>query len=431
MLTPRPPIAALPAAPAQAEGRTVLANTLFKAMSVPVEKASRLILTLAAAPALGDVAYGSYQFAATATALLLLCTEFGLSVWTTRALALERERAPVIVGTVLWIRSIAIPPFLLVVALVAALVGPGDSRTAIVFLAVTGLANAFIDYAGAIFRGYERLRDEAWLNVVRAVLIAGGGLLALRLRASLGSLCTGLFVGTLMSAAYGASVLHRHYGVFTRHEGPSFDRTLAKGAVKQGLQLWLATLLSLLYFKGDVLLLRAWSGNAEVGAYSAAYKVFEGAAIVPSVVLAAAFPLLVRLHGDRDRQHRWERRLVVLLLGLGGLAGAAMYAGGRPLILRLYGSGYLRAVPSVTLLAIAVPVMFLNLALTHFLVARRLEARNVLFSLLMLLVNVGANLILIPRQGGPGAALATLLTELALTICCVAVLGRQWFPRTA
>jgi O-antigen/teichoic acid export membrane protein len=399
-------------------------------MSVPVEKASRLVLTLAAAPALGEVAYGSYQFAATATALLLLCTELGLSVWTTRALALEREKAPVIVGTVLWIRGMAIPPFLLVVVVVAALVGPGDSRAAIVFLAVTGLANAFIDYAGAIFRGFERLRDEAWLNVVRAVLIAGGGLLALRLRPSLASLCTGLFLGTVVSAVYGASVLHRRYGVFTRQKRTSFDRVLAKGAVKQGLQLWLATLLSLLYFKGDVLFLRVWSGNAEVGAYSAAYKVFEGAAIVPSVVLAAAFPLLVRLHGDRDRQHRWERRLVLLLLGLGGLAGAAMYVGGRPLILRMYGSGYLRAVPSVTFLSMAVPVMFLNLALTHFLVARRLEARNVLFSLLMLLVNVGANLILIPRQGGPGAALATLLTELALTVCCVTVLGPQWFPRT-
>ena len=33
----------------------------------------------------------------------------------------------------------------------------------------------------------------------------------------------------------------------------------------------------------------------------------------------------------------------------------------------------------------------------------------------MLVVNAGTNLVLIPRQGGPGAAWATLLTELALT----------------
>ena len=37
----------------------------------------------------------------------------------------------------------------------------------------------------------------------------------------------------------------------------------------------------------------------------------------------------------------------------------------------------------------------------------------------MLVVNVSANLVLVPRQGGPGAAWATLLTEVALTICCV------------
>ena len=44
----------------------------------------------------------------------------------------------------------------------------------------------------------------------------------------------------------------------------------------------------------------------------------------------------------------------------------------------------------------------------------------------MLVVNITANLIVIPRLGGPGAAWATLVTELALTLCClVALSGRQ------
>jgi Na+-driven multidrug efflux pump len=76
-------------------------------------------------------------------------------------------------------------------------------------------------------------------------------------------------------------------------------------------------------------------------------------------------------------------------------------------------------------LALAVPILFVNYGLTHFLIARDLERRNVAFAGLMLVVNVGVNLVLIPRRGGPGAAWATLITEVVLTACCLLALRRR------
>jgi O-antigen/teichoic acid export membrane protein len=81
-----------------------------------------------------------------------------------------------------------------------------------------------------------------------------------------------------------------------------------------------------------------------------------------------------------------------------------------------------RAAPSLRVLALALPILFLNYGLTHFLIARDLERRNLLFAALMLVVNVSANFVLIPRFAGPGAACATLVTEVALTICCAIAL---------
>ena len=98
------------------------------------------------------------------------------------------------------------------------------------------------------------------------------------------------------SGLYGLRLLRRGYGL---DAGTSrFDRALWRAAAGEALPLWLATLFSLLYFKGDVVILKAFAGNAEVGAYSAAYKIFEGLMIVPSVVLAATFPPLARAKGD-------------------------------------------------------------------------------------------------------------------------------------
>jgi O-antigen/teichoic acid export membrane protein len=404
------------------EGRTALTNVLFKALSVPVEKACRLLLVVVAAPVLGEAAFGSYQFATAVTTLLALGTDLGLSVWTTRALARDRTRAAAVVGTALRLKLAAGIPYLALVGVAAAVSGPGQTRTAMLLLGAAALANVFVDYFGAIFRGYERLRDEAALNVARALLITAAGLAALRGGHSVGALSAGVLAGMVASALYGVWMVRRNYGLVGRRPRglAPFDRALARAAAAEAFPLWLATLLSLLYFKGDVVLLRLYRGDAEVGAYSAAYKIFEGLMILPAVVLAATFPPLARAQGQRRR--RWEAALVAVLLAMGLVAGAVVYAGSEPIVALVFGAGFARAVPSLRVLALAVPVLFLNFALTHFLIARDLERRNLVFAGLMLVVNVGVNLAIIPRLGGPGAAWATLITELALTACCLAAL---------
>jgi O-antigen/teichoic acid export membrane protein len=307
-----------------------------------------------------------------------------------------------------------------VVAIATALAGPGDTRRALALLGLAALVNAFVDYLLAIFRGFERLADEAHLNVARALLISACGLGALAVHRTVGALSAGLLAGMVGSGLYGLRLLRRGYGL---DAGTSkFDRELWRAAAREALPLWMATLFSLLYFKGDVVILKLFSGNAEVGAYSAAYKIFEGLMIIPSVVLAATFPPLARAKDDPERQRRWEVALAALLLTLGAAVGLCLYLTSDRVVALLYGAGFARAAPSLRVLALALPILFLNFGLTHFLIARDLERRNLLFAALMLVVNVSANLLLIPRLAGPGAACATLVTEVALTICCVIAL---------
>jgi O-antigen/teichoic acid export membrane protein len=407
-----------------AEGRTALTNAVFKALSVPVEKASRLVLAYAAMHVLSAAAFGTYNFAAAVTLFLSAGTDLGLSIWTTRALARDRRRAGAIVGTALRLKAAAALPYFAAVGLAAVLVGPGEPRAVMMLLGATALFGVFVDYFIAVFRGYERLRDEALVNVIRSLLITGAALLALRAGRSATALAAGLTIGTVLSCGAGLWLVAARYRLVGRRAGPGprFDRALARTAVRQALPLCLATLLSLLYFRGDVVLLRPYAGDAAVGAYSAAYKIFEGLMIVPAVVLAAAFPPLARAHLDRERQRRWEVLLVTLLLGLGLAAGAVVYLARAQLVALVASAAFAAAVPSLRVLALAIPVLYLNYGLTHFLIARDLERRNVLFAGLMLVVNVAANLLLIPRFGGPGAAWATLATELVLTGCCFVAL---------
>jgi len=404
-------------------GRTPLSNLIWKAVSLSVEKGLRILVVLLAARVLGVAPFGRFQFAFTVTTLLALGTDLGLGIWTTRALARDRAHAPAVVGTTLGLRALAAAPYALVTVLVALAVGPGDTRAAFLFLGVSALAGAFLDHFGAILRGHERLDDEAHVNITSAVLVAACGLGALAWGRSVAALSAGVMAGTVAGAGYGLFTLRRKYHLPASFDFGAFDRSVAGIARREAFPLWLASLLSLLYFKGDAVLLRFLAGDAELGAYSAAYKFFEGSMSVPAVLLAALFPLLSRAHGDRGLQRRLERRVIAALLASGLAVGLVLYLGRTPIIRIACGAAFDRAIPSLGILAVGVPLLYCNFGLTHFLIARDLGRRNLLFAALMLAVNLGVNLVAIPRWGGPGAALATVVTEAALTLCCLLALG--------
>ena len=266
------------------------------------KKGCRLALIVIAAPILGPTSFGAYQFALTLTALFAMVADVGVSTWTIRGLARDRGRSREIAAIGFRVRGLGVLPFLLAAAMAALLSGPGESRVLIVLLGVAAVANMFADYAGAIFRGLERLRDEAVLNTGRAVLVTAAALVGLvGLRASGGSaigLAAGMAAGSLVSAAYG------RWLILSRTDTLAGDRSQLGGSVAirralvESAPIWVATLLGLLYFKIDVLILRAIAGDAELGAYSAAYKVFEAAAILPTIVMAAGLPPLARAYRD-------------------------------------------------------------------------------------------------------------------------------------
>jgi O-antigen/teichoic acid export membrane protein len=415
------------AARVRSEVRAAFSNMLLKSVSLPIEKVCRLALVIVAAPRLGQAGFGRFQFAATVTTLLALGTDLGLATWTTRTLARSRARAATVVRTGLRVRALAALPCAVVMALVAYAMGPGEARAAMVFLGVTALVNAFADHFAAIFRGYERFRDETKLNVTRAVLLTGAGLGALALDRSVVALTVGMAAGTLAGAAYGLRLIRRATPVAAGAADPgTFDPALARLATREGLPIWLAGLLSLLYFKGDAVLLRLFCGDSELGAYGAAYKFFEGAMLVPAILMAGAFPPLARAHGHRERQRPWEVLIVTALLALGLLAGASVYLGSASLVALVFGPGFVRAVPSLRVLSLGLPLLFLNFGLTHLLIARDLQRRNLVLAGSMLVLNVSLNLVLTPRLGGPGAAWATVVTEAALTGSCLATLS--WRP---
>jgi O-antigen/teichoic acid export membrane protein len=122
---------------------------------------------------------------------------------------------------------------------------------------------------------------------------------------------------------------------------------------------------------------------------------------------------------------RLYRRSLFGLGAVGIVAAALLYAAADALVPALYGRSYAAGSSVLRILAPAVPLLCVNFALTHFLVALGLSCWNLALSALYLMTNLGANLLLVPARGMYGAAVAKLLTEVVLLASAYPLIHRR------
>jgi O-antigen/teichoic acid export membrane protein len=184
-----------------------------------------------------------------------------------------------------------------------------------------------------------------------------------------------------------------------------------------------AVLISALYFRIDVYFIQQWHGFQPVGGYNAAFRLVEALRLLPAAVMAVTFPLLVQA-----RDTHLVRRIGGTL-AIAGLALAVVCGAGAPVIMPLvYGVHYAYAVPAFAVLSLALPLFFLNYALTHQVIGWDGHREYLAIVTMALAGNIAANILLVPERGLVGAAIATVLTEIVMTIGCVVVL---WANRSS
>lgn len=409
----------------------IVRNIGWKSLGTLIEKSLRLLLMGLVARALAPAAYGQYNYALNLALLAVQMTDLGLGLFLAREIA--RDSAPTgrIVGHVFTLKAALGAGYLV---LMCAMTWWHIGNTYLAWtLALAGLSSLCVTTIEAIyqiFRGVQRLELEARAASLHAALqltLVGVGIVWWRhihpivsdpmSAMVLVSAC--MLVGNGIALVYAArlalSVARPEYG---------WSRAMLGRFGREVLPLGIAIVASLFYFKIDVLMLTALRGDVETGVYSVAYKLFENLSFVPNVLLAATFPALSqKIQVDPRAAVALHGLTLRLLIGAGLCAMAGLialpYIGLQPLIIHVLGAGYARSIPVLVALAPSVLLTFVNYLETHMLVALGMVKAQMAVTLALVGVNVAANLMLIPRFGGVGAAIATAATELALFACCV------------
>lgn len=225
--------------------------------------------------------------------------------------------------------------------------------------------------------------------------------------------------------------------------GLRFDFEYWRKILRASIPLGIVTVIALIYFRVDLIMLSLMKTPTDVGIYGPTYKILEILLAFPAIFMGLVFPVVSRaLVTDRRKaNHYFQRALEFLgILALPLATGAIIFA---PQIVELldfgkgqllsastvsFGGVALTAVTVLRIIAIAIVIDFFAQGFATLLPIFDLQRKYLPYALAVLGLNVGTNFLLIPRYSYVGAAATTILTELvALAFTVTMVLRASHF----
>jgi len=288
------------------------------------------------------------------------------------------------------------------------LLGSSEEARLLAILALTLFQPALL-VPDLWLQAHLRAKFSVW---AQTGALAAGAALRIFLIARGASLAAFAWAVTI-EAALAAAGMHW----LARRAGLDFSWLAARWAAMRRLlaeawPLMLAGLAITLYMKIDEVMLRQLVGPAAVGIYSAATRLTEIWYFLPIALASSLLPALLRARERGDAAYRERLQHYYDLNAAIGYALSVPIAFAAPWIVRLaYGAAFAASAPIVSVHVWSSVFVFIGVARGQWLVNERLRIFYLLATLGGAVVNIALNFVFIPRWGGLGAAVATVISQ--------------------
>ncbi len=221
----------------------------------------------------------------------------------------------------------------------------------------------------------------------------------------------------LLSAGYYFTYQRKQRSIFNW----SYNRRLAHKLLLYSWPLIISGIMVSLYMKIDLIMLQNMSGVKEAGAYATVAQMSEAWNFIPSVIVTSLFPAI--LNAKRDDAGRYKKRIQHLydLMVYLSVPTAIVITFASPLIYKLYKPEYAYAAPVLSVHIWSGIFVFLGAASSQYLIAENFNTLTFIRTGFGALVNIVLNLVLIPKMGMMGAAIATLTAYASATFFVICI----------
>lgn len=204
-----------------------------------------------------------------------------------------------------------------------------------------------------------------------------------------------------------------------------FNSALAKQLLQQSWPLILSGIMISIYMKIDAIMLKEMLGQTAgaqtAGAYATVVQFSEALNFMPLVIVGSLFPAI--LNAKRDDQERYKKRLQNLydLMVWLSLSFAICITVASPIIYQLFNAEYASAATVLQVHVWGSLFVFLGVASTQVLIAEGLNTLTFIRTGFGAVVNIVLNLLLIPKMGMMGTAIATVIAYFSSTFLLLAI----------
>lgn len=377
-----------------------------------------LLVGILVARYLGPENFGILNYVGAFVAIFTSIAGLGLDSIVVRELVNNPDKRDVYLGTAFWLK---IAGALLTLSILAAAVqfttNTPTTNLYIYILAFTLFLQSF-EIINLYFQAKVLSKHSSICRIIQLILSSAFKIYLIYIEADilwfvLACVVDSLLLSALLIFAYSQQKIGMFFGIFSLNT--------AKKMLRNSWTLIFSGIAIMIYMRIDQIMIKEMLGEKAVGLYSAAVKVSEAWYFIPVAITSSLFPAILNAKKTNEAlYHSRLKQLYSLMICISAVIALPVTFLSSKIITLLYGSQYAGAASSLMIHIWAGLFTALGVAGNQWMISENLQSLIAKNTLLGALINVILNLILIPKHGIFGAAVATVISYICSGYICLA-----------
>lgn len=395
--------------------KQIAKNTSYFTIANILQKIIAFVYFAAISRMIGPENLGKYTFAVSFTAMFSICIDIGLEKVLIRESAKKLESAQDYFSNSLGIK---IPLLFLVVSAIFIITSlqpyPLITKQLIYIATFIMAFDSFILTMECIIRGNQNLKYES-ISIVSyqiiTMIIGIGGLL---LGWNIKILVIALLASSIFRFFYTLIILIKKYKIYPKIK---YDKDIIKFLLKMVVPFAIAGLFLRIYTCEDTILLYYIKGAVDVGLYSVPYRATAAFQFIPMAFVATLLPALSLFYiSSKELLKKIFEKSLFFLTVICIPISFGIIALSKEIIVKFFGVSYIPSIISLQILMSNLLFLFLDFPCGTLLYACDRENLNTVLMGGAMIINMIANLILIPRFSFIGSSISMIISTLFLVI---------------
>lgn len=359
---------------------------------------------------LGPAQFGTLNYVTSFVALFSVCANLGLDSIVIRDLVREPEFADENLGTVFGLKLVgALVTILLSVSAIATLRTHDHLSLVLVSIIAVGTFFQAFDTIDFWYQSQVRAKFSVYARNAAFLVISFLKIILIELKAPLIAFGWAA-LGEVALGTCGLILIYRRNELHLSSWQFSWIR--AGKLLRESWPLFFSGAFVTLYIKIDQIMIGQILGDEKVGIYSAAVQLTEMWYFIPMVITSSVFPAIVSAKKVGETQYYdILQKMYLLMVWLSVAVAVPLTLFANPIVHLIFGREYLGGATVLSIQCWSGLFIFSGLVSNHWYLLENLNHYTLYRHVLGAGINIAINLVLIPRYGIIGAAIATLITQ--------------------